>query len=248
MEEDNVYNQIRILIAEADVQQAIGLFLTHLEGDPSWETLRAIASRYKILVKNQLKDKLSPEAYAVGYSRITNDLLELINLVDTSQVHNWMSTLEIPSEEKGLAKELVQILDKTYSGFQAQARVRNLLYNQMIQRLAIKERLEYEVFFSTYYEQMNPEELRKHATIRGYTENVLSTFNTKALELIQSNTKLVDALPRLQDLETHLIIWMAKFKGVFQETPSMSLVYVGVEEKVPFPREIESELRKFHME
>ena len=246
--EDNVYNQIRILIAEADVQQAIGLFLTHLEGDPNWETLRAIASRYKILVENQLKDKLSSEAYTVGYSRISNDLLELINLVDTSQVHNWMATLEIPSEEKGLAKELVWILDNTYSGFQAQARVRNLLYQQMIQRLGIEERLEYEVFFSTYYEQMDPEELRKHATIRSYTENVLSTFNTKALELIQDNANLVKALPRLKELETHLIIWMAKFKGVFQTTPSMSLVYVGVEEKIPFPRGIESELRTFYSE
>lgn len=244
----NAYNQIRIHIAENDIQQAIGVFITQLKGDSHLDTLLAIASRYKTLVENRLKDTISSEAYTVDHSRITNDLLELINLVDTSQVINWMATLQTPSEEKLLAKELVQILDKTYSGFQAQARIRNLLYQQMVQRLGIEERLEYEVFFSTYYEQMNPEELRKHVTIRSYTENILSIYNQKALELIQSNADLIEALPRLKVLETHLVIWMAKFMGVFQGTPSMSLVYVGVEEKVPFPSGIESELRTFYSE
>ena len=149
----------------------------------------AIALRYKVLVENRLKGHVELHNFAVEQNRITGDLLELINWVDTSRVNNWMANLKIPSEEKGLARELVGILDLTYEAFQAQAKIRNLLYRQMIQRLGIEERLEYEVFFSEYYEEMDSEELRKHLTIRGYTENVLSVYNQKALEFIQANSK-----------------------------------------------------------
>lgn len=238
-------NRIRVLIAESELEQAIGLFISHLEGHDSFDTLMAIAKRYKALVESRLQGLMGPQDYEIEESRIMGDLLELSNWVDTSRVNNWMASLQIPSEEKVLAQELVELLDFTYEAFQAQAQVRNLLYRQMVQRLGINERLQYEVFFSTYYEQMNPEELRKHRTIRGYTENVLSVYNQQVLEFVKSNRKLKQAVPRLKELEKHLVIWMGKYRSVFQQTEAMSLVYVGVEENVPFPQGIEAELKSF---
>ncbi|MEN2283518.1 hypothetical protein AAGF08_15340 [Algoriphagus sp. SE2] len=52
-------------------------------------------------------------------------------------------------------------------------------------------------------------------------------------------------IPRLKELKAHLEIWLAKFKGLFEITPSSCLIYVGVEEKKGFPIGIEQELREY---
>ena len=149
------------------------------------------------------------------------------------------------SEEVAAIRELLDILGTSYQTFVAQCRIRNEVVEEMRKRLKIEERLEYERFFSRYYSTMTDEERYLHNIIRSYTANVLSEYNARALEIMQQHPDLLDKINLLPELKRHLIIWLSKYKGVFQETKSMCLVYVGVEEKVPFPRGVEQELKTY---
>ena len=138
------------------------------------------------------------------------------------------------------ANQLRDLLNTTKVTFVAQAQLRDELYASITDRLKITERLEYEPFFDKYYDLMNKDEQHQHAIIRAYTKDVLFEYNQKALELIRSNHDLLSDIPKLQELNDHLEVWLSKFKAVFERTPSMCLLYVGVREKVPFPSGIEA--------
>ena len=115
----------------------------------------------------------------------------------------------------------------------------------MRKRLGISEHLEYERFFQRYHDRMDEEERHLHKTIRAYTSDALSKYNRRILDLLEQNPGLLQAVERLSELKRHLVVWFAKFNGVFSTSPSMCLVYVGVEEKVPFPKGIEDELQAY---
>jgi hypothetical protein len=143
------------------------------------------------------------------------------------------------------ARELLDVLDTTRTTFQAQCRVRNKLVAMMRRRLKIAHRYQYEEFFNRYYSEMDDEERHLHSTIRAYTANVLSEYNQRALEIIRNNPRLDEHIPSLHELRRHLIVWISKYQGVFHVSPQMCLVYVGVEERVPFPKGIERELYSY---
>ena len=52
-------------------------------------------------------------------------------------------------------------------------------------------------------------------------------------------------MPRLSDLRTHLVVWLNKYDGLFVSTPEMCVLYVGVEDGVPFPRGIERSIQEW---
>lgn len=140
------------------------------------------------------------------------------------------------------AVELRSILVTSGATFEAQARLRDELSDRIHARLRVGEHHEYEELFDLYFNQLQPDELRLHRTIRAYTESILHEYNTRALHLIDREQRLADLLPSILALQQHLIIWLNKFDHVFLKTPSMCLLYVGVEERVGFPRQIEDEL------
>jgi hypothetical protein len=70
-------------------------------------------------------------------------------------------------------------------------------------------------------------------------------YNRRALAVVEEHPELRDVLPSYSQLKQHLIIWLNKYERVFRNTPSMCLLYVGVEEKMPFPPHINEELRKY---
>jgi hypothetical protein len=99
--------------------------------------------------------------------------------------------------------------------------------------------------FDLYFSRLNSEELRLHRTMRAYTESILHEYNTRSLQVIERAPGLAQFLPSVPELKQHLIIWIKKFENVFRQTPSMCLVYVGVEEEVGFPSEITDELEYY---
>lgn len=147
-----------------------------------------------------------------------------------------------------VARELRDVLTTTLVTFKAQCEVRDRLIAAMRKRLRIKESLEYEEFFHKYFGSMNDTERRQHTIIRGYTKEVLRDYNSRALklceELSRSATEGVDVeeeVPSLYELREHLIIWLGRYKTAIR-MPSTCLVYVGVEERVGFPSDVEQEL------
>jgi hypothetical protein len=140
------------------------------------------------------------------------------------------------------AEELSSIFATSGTTFKAQARLRDDLSGRIHTRLGVRTHHEYEELFDIYFHELQPDELRLHRTIRAYTESILHEYNTRALQLIERQPRLANFLPSLSELKQHLILWLNKFDQVFVRTPSMCLLYVGVEERVGFPRQIEDEL------
>ena len=150
-----------------------------------------------------------------------------------------------PQSNKATAERLLEVLDTARSTFQAQVKLRNKLAQKVKDRIPNAKRLQYEELFHEYFDQMSQDELILHRTIRAYTSNVLAEYNQSALDILKQNRELLSETPRLKELKSHLELWLAKFKGIFESTPSSCLVYVGVEEKKGFPAGIEEELRGF---
>ncbi|MBA2435705.1 MAG: toll/interleukin-1 receptor domain-containing protein [Chthoniobacterales bacterium] len=143
------------------------------------------------------------------------------------------------------AQELRSIFATSGTTFAAQARLRDDLSARIHKRLRVPEHHEYEELFDLYFHQLQPDELRLHRTIRAYTESVLHEYNTRALQLLEREPRLADFLPSVPALKQHLILWLNKFDRLFVRTASMCLLYVGVEERVGFPSQIENELEHY---
>ena len=146
---------------------------------------------------------------------------------------------------RAVARKLRDLLATTETTFLAQARLRDELYTGLRHRLGVQDNLQYERFFAKYYADMTPAEKQIHETIRSYTGNVLADYNTQILGILNEHGDLALNVAGIGKLKLHLTLWLAKVKGVFATTPAMSLVYVGVEEGVPFPKELEPSLATY---
>ncbi|MET0659459.1 MAG: toll/interleukin-1 receptor domain-containing protein [Steroidobacteraceae bacterium] len=147
-----------------------------------------------------------------------------------------------------IASELRDVLDTTRLTFTAQCKVRNKLYDTMRRRLKTKGQLEFEDFFHQHFKRMNESELHQHAIIRGFTKDVLRDYNERALQLCQEllrthseDVDLEEEVPSLNDLHEHLTVWLMKYKTAIRNRWTC-LVYVGVDEGIGFPENVEREL------
>lgn len=130
-------------------------------------------------------------------------------------------------------------LEATLEAFRMQARRRNLLVGVMRDRLGITERLEYERFFNRYFDEMDAEELHEFRQIRALTEGTMHDGNRGILEILEAAPGLRDELPILAALRVHLIVWLNKYDKIFTTSERMAVLYVGVEDGVPFPRGVD---------
>ena len=143
------------------------------------------------------------------------------------------------------ARDLLSVLETSRTTFRAQVLLRNQLVAQMTLRQGIKQVYQYEEFFDRFYPEMDERERRKHAIIRSYTKDVLREYNERALALVERFPELERDVHGVGPLQRHLVMWLAKYRAVFEQTESMCLVYVGVEENVPFPHGLEEVLRRY---
>jgi len=130
-------------------------------------------------------------------------------------------------------------LENTYVTFVAQARRRNELVKQITTRLGIKRTMQFEKFFILYYDQMNKEEKFIFEQIRAMTSGTLYQGNRNILTLLESNPSLVREIPKLEAVRKHLAFWVNKYHTVFLGREDMCLLYVGVEDGVPFPKGVD---------
>jgi len=142
---------------------------------------------------------------------------------------------------------LIGLLETTRKTFEAQARIRDQLVASVEDRLNLisGERTAYESFFMAHFSELNLDEKRVFHTIRSFTIKILREYNHRMLTIIDGCSQLKLQIPSISRLEIHLRIWLAKFDGAFMATPGMCLLYVGVEEGVPFPSEAEREVWLF---
>ncbi len=133
-------------------------------------------------------------------------------------------------------------LQNTYVTFLAQARRRNELVALITERLHITRKTQYEKFFITYYDQMNKEERFIFDQIRAMTSGTLYQGNRNMLTLLETNPSLAREIPKLDDVRKHLAFWVNKYHNIFLGRDDMCLLYVGVEDAVPFPSGVDQEV------
>jgi hypothetical protein len=156
-------------------------------------------------------------------------------------------TLQVPERRQlsvlSEAAELLRMLRTTRTTFEAQARVRNELALRLIERLVLDpDAASFEELFTSSYQSMASAERRRFDFMRTLTMTVLHDCNQRALAIIERCGDLAVQVPDVDLLRTHLQIWLAKFDSVFTTSPDMCLLYVGLEEGVPFPEQVEREL------
>jgi hypothetical protein len=157
------------------------------------------------------------------------------------------------AEEKKIVEleqfyEKLQIfLDATHNGFKNQIEIRKRLIENIQKRFDIssfereksKALYHWDDLFEYIYPQLNKDEKDNFIFIRGITENTLYTYNRKIVELLDSFPQFHKDVPEIGQLFDHLNFWLSKYNSVFQNREDMCLVYVGLEDNKPFPKQVD---------
>jgi len=129
--------------------------------------------------------------------------------------------------------------DYSYRAFKSQALRRNELVAQIELRLNIKRQRQFEKFFAHYFDQMNKEELFIFSQIRAITTGSLYKANQTIYNILENNPDIYEKIPKTQALAEHLKFWLNKYYAVFLQRKDMCLLYVGVEDGVPYPNHVD---------
>ncbi|MEO8123854.1 MAG: toll/interleukin-1 receptor domain-containing protein [Burkholderiales bacterium] len=127
--------------------------------------------------------------------------------------------------------------------FTAQAHRRDTLVAALETRLAFHNELEYERFFLRHHAELDAAERFEFDQIRAMTEGPMHESNRTMLGVLEQHPALLDALPSMTALRQHLVFWLNKYERVFKANPAMCLLYVGVEDGVPFPSDIDGAVK-----
>ena len=114
-------------------------------------------------------------------------------------------------------------------------KIRNMLYASLDARFADLPPRNQETLYEEYHHQMNDDELRLFNLIRGLTRKTYEN-NSKMAELLAENPQVYSEISEFSRLRDHLDFWLAKYSSSsFETNEDMCLVYLGVQERVPFP-------------
>lgn len=119
-----------------------------------------------------------------------------------------------------------------------------------------KSALGYEELFTEAYPDMTEKEKELHMIIRTITINTVQPLNESLLEWLQKDDYFkartwgkglkVQVANQLATLESHLLLWVAKYKVWMPDNPAHSLVYLADEKKhgVRFPTDLQDNIQK----
>lgn len=172
-------------------------------------------------------------------NRILNEISLTVDK-DLRQIH------ATPAQQSDTLKAMRAIdknLDLTWTAFKAQVRRRNQLFDTMVARLKIKTPMQYENFFFRYFKALTEEEKFQFDQIRAITEGPLYKGNQEILSALEGQPQVFTEIPNLTLLQQHLVFWLNKYEKVFTQRPEMCLLYTGVEDGVPFPKNIGDEVK-----
>lgn len=131
----------------------------------------------------------------------------------------------------------------TYTAFVAQAERRNELVLIINNRLNVERKMQFEKYFSFYYSRLNEEEKFIFQQIRSITETGLYKNNLAIVAELSSNPQIFSEIELTSELQQHLIFWLNKYESIFLERQDMCLLYVGVEDGVAYPAEVNQNIK-----
>jgi hypothetical protein len=238
-------SRLRKLVSQDELDQALQE-LTSLADGQSWQSqVILFSSRWHAFKKEVRAGLIYPQNIPVDRNRLSYSFLELLNEIEEEGATARLQAMPEQESPHAVVRQLLEVLAESKKGFTGQIQVRDLLVKKLKERLEITRYVPLEEFIEQHYDQMTAEERQLHASMRHFTEHIIARYNRRALELVIRHPELKEDIPKLAQLDRHLIVWLGKFEGLFQITPGMGLVYAGVIEKVPFPRGIEKELQAY---
>ncbi len=140
---------------------------------------------------------------------------------------------------------IAEYQEKSYTTFVAQVNRRNELVELINTRLDVTRDLQYEKYFSYYYKKLNEEEKFIFAQIRAMTETGLYQNNLKVVGTLSNHPKIFEQIEGTQELYQHLSFWLNKYRSVFKKRQDMCLLYVGVEDGLPYPIEVNKNIKQW---
>jgi DNA-binding winged helix-turn-helix (wHTH) protein/succinate dehydrogenase flavin-adding protein (antitoxin of CptAB toxin-antitoxin module) len=135
--------------------------------------------------------------------------------------------------------------DNTYTAFKVQVARRNELAAMLEQRLSVSRDKQFEKFFSHYFEQLNAQEHFVFKQIRAITDTGLYLNNQGILDELNAHPDIFDIIEKAQPLQQHLTFWLNKYHSVFKQRQDMCLLYVGVEDGLPYPSGVDQDVKKW---
>ena len=146
---------------------------------------------------------------------------------------------EQPEHRLEVMYEIQKNLRLTKTTYLAQKRRRNELKESLIAKSPEKTPLSSERRIRLHYPHLTSQERFIFDQIRAMTEGPMYQGNTQILKLLNQHPELFREIETFQALYNHLSIWKSKFDRVFVHQPDMCFVFVGEEDGVPFPSEID---------
>ena len=189
-------------------------------------------------------------------------VISLVGFIGKLIFDSIKSTREEKKKKFASLVELCSLINASYDVFKKQNDLVMGFCRRVRERLHIgfAENQGYDAFLSSAFPEMNEEEKEVHGLIRGYT-NGLFDINHNMLQWLQKDFeyKTGNGSPeakaltaKLNILESHLYLWVAKYNSWIPSNQAHSLVYLADEAHhgKGFPIGIEQDLnaylRKYH--
>lgn len=240
MKNEEISLAIDEAIIEGNLKQALELLAQSVDDEADREEIILLKSRLNNYQKRLNGGTASQEQLDLELNQIRSAILSL-----NRHLHAAEATAGKEDRSLELLEEIHHRIKATHNAYLAQCNIRNLLMGSLRKRFDIKEVDHYYHVFAQYFDQMTDKEMRYHRMIRGYTQNVIRENHQKTYDLIRAHPSLKTLVPRLEELERHLVVWLSKYESLFLPDESISLVYVGFEEGVKFPTGLEHDLNKY---
>jgi hypothetical protein len=178
-------------------------------------------------------------------------VLAVLGYVGTQFVQ-WLGSLrEAERARRAKLAELLALLRAGHAAWQVQCENRNRLVRMIKERgpeLAAGTR-GYDQLLAAAHSTFTREECDLHDVVRAITVHTFHPLNQALLHWLQADSEFrvrpPDQTPRgqlskyLADLETHLLLWEAKYRIWIPDHPERALVYLADEERhgVGFPKD-----------
>jgi len=146
-------------------------------------------------------------------------------------------------ELKQSVQKIANYQENLYLTFVAQAKRRNELVDMIETRIGEQRAMQFEKYFSYYFDKLNAEEKFVFEQIRGMTEIGLYQNNQNIINELNNNPQIITQIPGTKELQQHLEFWLNKYHSVFKQRQDMCLLYVGVEDGVPYPSEVNDHIK-----
>jgi hypothetical protein len=170
---------------------------------------------------------------------------------------DWIG--EIFARARNRRAKLVEALSLLRAGqaaYEVQCEHRNRLYESVLKRTSgnAESSSGYERVLTAAFPSMTDDEKELHTIIRTITTNTLSPLNESLLQWLREDTYFkaktwgkglrAKVAKKLAILDSHLLLWRAKYAVWIPDNPAHALVYLVDEQKhgVGFPQGIEADV------